>query len=1654
MKVLVVDDSATSRKYLRTLLAAEGYTVLEAEDGQAALEILEREKIDGVISDILMPRKDGYRLCHDIRQNKNLRTIPFIAYTASYVSPADAKVALDFGADRFLTKPAPPQAIVTALRESMENKQARSGEEADGNQQLLAMREYSEALVRKLEEKNVELAEANRALHERAALAEFTAALSTVLTESTSLQEMLQRCAEAMIRNLQAGLARIWTLNEKDNVLELQASAGLDTRMAGAYSRLAVGRFEIGLIVSERKPHVTNSVIGDPRIHDQEWAKRERMVAFAGYPLMIRDRMLGVMAVFSRKPFTDNSLLAMSSAGNGIALAIERKKSEEQLHARYRELQTLQEISQSVLDSLDLDQILDGILERTMALGAFDTGVVCLMDNATDVLKTVAFRGYRDPQNVPPPRRPADESQSAPTITHALVRNEIQVEENVPTARRMHGAKKEGLRSTIAVPVRTTERVLGVLHLGSRTPRKFQPEEARLLESIGNNVGIAVQKALLHRETTLNLDRIRALHEIELAISSTLDPQKGLDVLLEKIDVFLPFPAASTIRLFNPVTKRFDNTACRNIDEQEWKAGTGREMGQVSGEFIRTKGPVIIRDLQTNTQRKTREFFRRHGFASYLGVPLIAKGNVVGILGFYTREVHEFTQQDIDFLTTLAGQAAIAIDSARLHEQTERHLKRIEALNDIDNAITSTLSLDRVLTVLLEKIEPVCPIAVAAGVRLRDKATGKLIPIVARNIPLHEWRAHVESAKGLLSRQLVNTRAPITILNMLTDSRTSLHDFARKYGLVSYLGVPLIVKDEFMGNLVIYTKEEHPFGAEEIEFFTALAGQAAIAIDNARLYEEAERRRREAEELARVARSLTETLDITAVGQRIALSVRELFGVRGSTLRLIQADGSFHHLASSGEVFSQTSEGRTVPSGIGITGRSVAEGRPIWSQDVLNDPAVVLSAEMRSYQIQSGNSSMIAVPLRAHEKLIGALTLSDRTGRSYSDGEVGLLQTFANQAALALQNARLYEEAARSRQELETTNQYLQRSLQQLGGLYTALAPIAAATSIQEMMGEIIDRLIDATGADATLIRTWDRNAGVYPIIGQRGYSDDYLNRTAGAMGGATGGAVDWVVTRGEPVITPDIASDARLKAKLQLELGLKSCAILPLKIHDEVRGVIQLSSRTSGYFDEEQRDHLIAIARQMSIALENHDLFESLKSSRDELARANAALQDGNRMLSALHAVAAAASQSMELDRVLHAAIEKITEVFFFDATQIHIYNAPTDELNLRAAFAHDPARFSTVRSFKRGQGIVGKVAETGTSLIFDDVGTDPRYRQMSRTQVSAQHGYRFFAVFPIKGKLKNLGTLACVSAQPRQLTSGEIQLLEALADQLAVAIENSELYDAVRKKVDELQQKTFELEQANKGKDEFLSVISHELRTPLNVIMGYTGVLAEEILGPIGPEQRDALNRIAYQSSELLMMVERILDATMLESEYPNLANEEVFLPTVLREIRTNCVIPAQQQVELSWNCAADLPAIRTDGPKLKHILENLIHNAIKFTQEGNVTVSAKYLAEGNDAGVDMQLSGSARPVISGEPTAAWLQIEVADTGAGIPDSALPLIFDKFYQVDSSATRQYGGVGLGLYIVKRFTALLGGSIKAESKPGEGSTFTLRLPLSASGER
>jgi signal transduction histidine kinase len=273
----------------------------------------------------------------------------------------------------------------------------------------------------------------------------------------------------------------------------------------------------------------------------------------------------------------------------------------------------------------------------------------------------------------------------------------------------------------------------------------------------------------------------------------------------------------------------------------------------------------------------------------------------------------------------------------------------------------------------------------------------------------------------------------------------------------------------------------------------------------------------------------------------------------------------------------------------------------------------------------------------------------------------------------------------------------------------------------------------------------------------------------------------------------------------------------------------------------------------------------------------------------------------------------------------------------------------------------------------------------------------------------------------------------LGQLADAFAGMVKN--LKELREKEIDQaqriqqsnadLQSTNSELVKANKAKDEFLSIMSHELKTPLNVIMGYAELARTDTLPAIGLKPEEAVNKILIHSKDLLHMVDEILQATRIEAGAARAVVEDVNLTAFLDDLRISCDNPTTKELTLIWNYQHDLPATRTDRDKLKHILQNLIANAIKFTPQGSVTVSARHLAD--------------RKIV---------EFKVADTGIGIPPELLASIFERFRQIDASNTRTYGGVGLGLFIVKRFAEMLGGRITVDSKPEQGSTFTLTLPV------
>jgi len=251
-------------------------------------------------------------------------------------------------------------------------------------------------------------------------------------------------------------------------------------------------------------------------------------------------------------------------------------------------------------------------------------------------------------------------------------------------------------------------------------------------------------------------------------------------------------------------------------------------------------------------------------------------------------------------------------------------------------------------------------------------------------------------------------------------------------------------------------------------------------------------------------------------------------------------------------------------------------------------------------------------------------------------------------------------------------------------------------------------------------------------------------------------------------------------------------------------------------------------------------------------------------------------------------------------------------------------------------------------------------------------------------------------------------------------------ELEDKVAERTEELQRLYADAQGANRLKSEFIATMSHELRTPLNIIMGYTDLLLSEEFGALTAEQADTLRTITKRQQQLLDLINATLDLGRLEAGKLELELSHVDLPDLLQllqnETRSEC---ANSDIQLIWNVDAGLPVLYTDHVKLKAVLKNLIGNAVKFTARGSITI-------------DAHASGGG------------VEILVADTGIGIPKDRQGLIFDLFRQVDGSTTRRFGGVGIGLYIVRRWLEMMGGEVSVDSEVGHGSTFRVWLPVSS----
>ena len=684
--------------------------------------------------------------------------------------------------------------------------------------------------------------------------------------------------------------------------------------------------------------------------------------------------------------------------------------------------------------------------------------------------------------------------------------------------------------------------------------------------------------------------------------------------------------------------------------------------------------------------------------------------------------------------------------------------------------------------------------------------------------------------------------------------------------------------------------------------------------------------------------------------------------------------------------------------------RKQAAGRAILTGDVVNIADVQVDPEYATdLAVAGGWRSILNVPMLREGKPIGTIGVIRGQAGRFSDAQVELLRTFAEQAVIAIENARLFK-------ELEVRNRDLTVALEQQTATSDVLRIIAESPAeLQPMLDAIATSTLRLCAASDVVIERLEGDRfynAAHAGTQMKGLVGHPLPLTRGFPGGRA------VLDR-RPIIIDDIMLVAGSEYPDTLELlklnTVHSCAEIPLLSEGRSHGNLAVLRAEVRPFTDAEIALLQTFADQAVIAIENVRLFKELEARTQELTRSVAELR-------ALGEVSQAISSTLDLQAVLSTIVARATELAGTDAGVIYEYDEEREVFLPRAIEHLEQEIVETMLAtpVRRGEGATGQLADVQEPIQVPDILTAPTESRVRAALVHA--GYRALLAVPLVSEHRLLGGLTVIRKVTGEFAPEIIELLKTFATQSALAIQNARLFR-------EIADKSRQLEAASRHKSEFLANMSHELRTPLNAVIGFSEVLSERMFGDLNEKQDEYLKDIYSSGQHLLSLINDILDLSKIEAGRMELEVTDFDLPAAI----DNALILVRERANrrgITLGRAIDdrVGTVRGDERKVKQVLLNLLSNALKFTPEGGRIDVRAAMSDG------------------------MAEISVADTGVGIAPEDQEAIFEEFRQV-GTADKKVEGTGLGLALSRKFIELHGGRIWVQSEPGKGSTFSFTLP-------
>ena len=1254
---------------------------------------------------------------------------------------------------------------------------------------------------------------------------------------ATATAQLLQGAVEEAAALLEADGAMIYLLDEDGQTLRFAHDAGiadLPRRRWVRRLRLTVGEGMFGVAVADRRVVATRDYPADrtfthasaPDRFVREVGLRSMVVA----PLVHGDRVFGGIGTFSTRPdaFSDAQIglvraladHAAAAMANALLIAeLDRSRSEV---ARRAEVEhELREIATRISSIRSADDVIQQTVDAAARLLDGDGARIDLIDPVINLLRwAYQSGGSRPTEDVWPsdPNETLDQGVSGKAVTEGTVQ---WTGDYLRDRRFVHGETADqyieavGVHSVMSAPLIGEDGAFGALTVYTTRIDAWGPADAELIDALATEAAIAITNARLIAELGESREALarraeaeRALREIAARLTAIREPSELLQHVVDEANRLVRADG-TILDLLDPASDRlhwaYDSGLSAKFTPEQladlWlPVGVGATGIAVAEDRVVTAGDDLRNEFPPSPESDL--FFSTTGFRSLIAAPIATDAGPLGALEVYSTRPFAFDDADAALIRSLADQAAIAIANARLIEELARSREEVARRADSERTlreIAARLTAMRDPNEVLEQV-------VGAATRLLG-AKGGMIDLVGTTGTEQTWTGSAETATDIpikllqdieldpdagVSGLAVATRAVQWTADYLADARfrhTPERDqFVAEAGIRSVIAAPLVVGTEAVGAITVFSPDADAFGPEDEAIARALADQAAVTIANTRLIEALERAREEVERraeaergLRQIAANISAIRDPDAVLQQTVNEASRLLRGDGAIIDLIDASEGVLRWAYDTGMFASVDRAEvataTVRLGEGVSGRAVDERRVIRTGDYERHE-YVHAAEADAFAAAFGVRSVIAAPIIGEAGPVGAIEVHATRADAFDDLDAAILGGLADQAAIAIQNARLIEELNRSRDEIR-------RRAEAEGALRRINASLSAIREPDVILQQTVDearRLLEVDAARIDLLEgqllLW-RYASGDPGVASR----EHALESAIPLGVGVAGTA---VARGTPFRTGDYLADDRFVHAKNPDAYIgrhKVRSVLSVPLVGEIGplGALTISSTTADRFSDEDAELLQALADQAAIAIQNARLIEELQRSRTDLARRVEAERS-------LREVAARIAVLRDPDDVLGRIVDEARRLSGSDGA--HLTRLSEDGRFVVpevVAGGLDQSAEAWLRGqrFPLDGGINGLAAGRGEPIWTEDYRTDPRIPlEPDDLDTADRLGLRGMAAVPLRSAEAGIiGTLAVSFRRPHVFDDEEIGLLQVLADHAAIAITNASLYERLRR-------------------------------------------------------------------------------------------------------------------------------------------------------------------------------------------------------------------------------------------------------------------------------